>query len=178
MFVESSMRSMLSQVEDGVVDGTSAERVRLERELGGLLRELSSVSSQLGHEFAGRHELRETDMRALMMIYMADVEGSPLSTSQLAQALGLTSAGGTYLVERLVASGHVLREAHPTDRRKILLRYADAGLAVAQDFFGPLFQANHRALAQHDDDALRTALAVFRDVVKSMQGYRDTLREG
>lgn len=165
-------------VDDSVVDRATAERVRLERQLGALLRELSAVSTQLGHEFAGRHELRETDMRALMLVYLADVEGSPLSTSQLASALGLTSAGGTYLVERLVASGHVYREAHPTDRRKILLRYADAGLAVAQDFFGPLFQANHRALAHHDDDAIRTALAVFRDVVTSMGHYRDELRNG
>lgn len=168
---------MLSVMEGGAVDRTTAERMGLERELGALLRELSAVSTQLGHEFAARHDLRETDMRALMFIYVADVEGTPLSTSQLAQALNLTSAGGTYLVERLVASGHVRREAHPSDRRKILLRYADAGLAVAQDFFGPLFQTNHRALAGHDDDALRTALGVFRDVMKSMEGYRDTLRE-
>ena len=152
--------------------------MQLEREMGQLIRSLSAVSSQLGHGFAGRHDLRENDMRALMLIYMADVEGSPLSTSQLAQALGLTSAGGTYLVERMVASGHVVREPHPTDRRKILLRYADAGLAVAQGFFGPLFQANHQALARYDDEELRTAMAVVRALITAMDDYRATLAHG
>ncbi|MDO5501016.1 MAG: MarR family winged helix-turn-helix transcriptional regulator [Propionibacteriaceae bacterium] len=156
----------------------AGERWRLEQGLGQLIRALSAVSTQLGHEFAARHELREPDMRALMLVYRADLEGVPLSTTQLAHALGLTSAGGTYLVERLVASGHVRREPHPTDRRKILLRYADAGLAVAQDFFGPLFQANHRALAHHDDDALRTAHTVLRDLIASMEDYREDLRKG
>src|SRR4051812_49030315 len=107
--------------------GSSDERAQLERELGELIRALSSASTQIGHRFAERHQLRETDLRALMLIYQADVEGSPLAPTQLAQAMGLTSAGGTYLVERLVTSGHVHREAHPSDRRKVLLRYADAG---------------------------------------------------
>ncbi|WP_432558764.1 MarR family winged helix-turn-helix transcriptional regulator [Granulicoccus sp. GXG6511] len=175
------VRSLSEEDYPALVDDGAAplrERIELERELGQLIRGLTAVSTQLGHEFAGRHDLREPDMRALMLVYMADVEGRPLSTTQLAHALGLTSAGGTYLVERLVTSGHVRREAHPTDRRKILLRYADAGLAVAQDFFGPLFQANHRALTHHDDDALRTALAVLRDIITSMDGYRSALRDG
>lgn len=156
--------------------GARTERIELERQLAGLVRALSSVSTQIGHDFAVREELPETDLRALMLIYMADIHGAPLATSQLAQALSLTSAGGTYLVERLVASGHVRREPHPTDRRKSLLRYAEPGLAVARDFFEPLFRANHAALQRHDDQELRVTLGVMRDVVASMQGYRDSLR--
>ncbi|MDO5683728.1 MAG: MarR family transcriptional regulator [Propionibacteriaceae bacterium] len=153
------------------------ERFGLEQELVQLVRALSSVSTQLGHDFAGRHQLREPDMRALMLIYAADLEGDPLSTTQLAHALGLTSAGGTYLVDRLVASGHVRREPHPTDRRKILLRYAEPGLAVAQAFFGPLFRANQEALARHDEGALRIAVEVLSDLISAMDGYRATLRD-
>lgn len=155
----------------------SDERAQLERELGELIRALSAASTEIGHRFAERHRLREPDLRALMLIYMADVEGSPLAPTQLAQMLGLTSAGGTYLVERLVASGHVRREAHPTDRRKVLLRYAEAGLTVAHDFFVPLGVANHQALQHHDDHALQAAVAVMRDVVASMAGYARRITE-
>lgn len=151
------------------------ERTRLEQELGMLLRSLSSVSLRVGHDFAGLHALGENDMRALMLIYMADVEGNPMSTSQVANALGLTPAGGTYLVDRLVHSGHIRREPHPHDRRKTQLRYSESGMAVARGFFGPLFEANHRALAHHDDQALRSTLAVLRDIIASMSTFSDQL---
>lgn len=168
--------TILRGMEDMSAPGQRPERVEIEREIADALRSLSEVSARLGHAFARRHALHETDLRALMLIYRADVEDRPLSTSQLAQALGLTSAGGTYLVERLVGSGHIRREAHRTDRRKILLRYAEAGLTVARGFFGPLAQRNTQALARHDDAALRTALEVLRDVLASLDGYRDSLQ--
>ncbi len=153
----------------------ASERERLERELADLVRALSAVSTRVGHDFAHLHELGENDMRALMLIYMADVEGDPMSTSQVAQALGLTPAGGSYLVDRLVHSGHILREPHPRDRRKTLLRYSESGMEVARGFFGPLFRANHQALARHDDAALTAAVAVLRDMVASIQRYSEAL---
>ena len=162
-------------MEEAVEHQTAAERAQLEGELGALIRTLSTVSSEIGHDFAEAHQLRETDLRALMHVYMADVHGTPLAANQLAQALRLTSAGGTYLVERLVVSGHLRRERHPTDRRKVLLRYAEPGLEVARGFFTPLGEANRRALQHHDVDDLRAALSVLRDVVGSMRSYQQEL---
>ncbi|WP_425307990.1 MarR family transcriptional regulator [Ammonicoccus fulvus] len=153
----------------------ASEREGLERELADLVRALSAASTRVAHDFAHLHELGENDMRALMLIYMADVEGTPMSTSQVAQALGLTPAGGSYLVDRLVHSGHIRREPHPNDRRKTLLRYSESGMEVARGFFGPLFRANHRALAGHDDAALAAAISVLRAVVGSMHGFSETL---
>lgn len=153
----------------------ASERERLERELADLVRALSAVSTRVGHDFAHLHELGENDMRALMLIYMADVEGDPMSTSQVAHALGLTPAGGSYLVDRLVHSGHIRREPHPKDRRKTLLRYSESGMEVARGFFGPLFRANHRALVHHQDEAIEAAVDVLRDLVASMQGFSQSL---
>jgi DNA-binding MarR family transcriptional regulator len=41
---------------------------------------------------------------------------------ELGARLGVTSASTTTLVDRLVKSGHVRREPHPTDRRALILR--------------------------------------------------------
>ena len=39
----------------------------------------------------------------------------------LSQFLGITSASTTSLIDRLVSSGHVRREAHPSDRRSVVV---------------------------------------------------------
>ena len=44
-----------------------------------------------------------------------------MAPKDLSQFLGITSASTTSLIDRLVASGHVRREAHPTDRRSVVV---------------------------------------------------------
>jgi DNA-binding MarR family transcriptional regulator len=39
----------------------------------------------------------------------------------LSHFLGITSASTTSLIDRLVTSGHVRREAHPSDRRSVVV---------------------------------------------------------
>jgi hypothetical protein len=51
--------------------------------------------------------------------------------------MGVSGAAITYLVERMIASGHFRRESDPSDRRKVILRVADDGMSVARGFFTP-----------------------------------------
>jgi DNA-binding MarR family transcriptional regulator len=39
----------------------------------------------------------------------------------LSRVLGITTASTTSLIDRLVGSGHVRREPHPTDRRSLVI---------------------------------------------------------
>lgn len=60
--------------------------------------------------------------------------GSGPSTQQsLAAALSVSARNVTGLVDGLVASGHVSREAHPTDRRATLVTPTAKGEAAIRD---------------------------------------------
>ena len=64
----------------------------------------------------------ETDLLALRYLLQAEAAGKTVGPKELGARLGVTSASTTTLVDRLVKSGHVRREPHPTDRRALILR--------------------------------------------------------
>ncbi|WP_458780246.1 MarR family winged helix-turn-helix transcriptional regulator [Arthrobacter sp. D3-16] len=63
----------------------------------------------------------ETDILALRYLLRAHTAGEATAPKDLSQFLGITSASTTTLIDRLVRSGHVRREAHPTDRRSVVV---------------------------------------------------------
>ncbi len=138
---------------------------------------LSAESDELSRVFCARHDLSANDFRALLHVMVAEGDGDPLTQSQLGQRIGVSGAAITYLVDRMVQSGHLNREPHPSDRRKVLLRYADHGSAVARSFFTPL--AAHTATSLEDFAAaeLTTAHRVLTAVVESMRAFNAELRE-
>ena len=63
----------------------------------------------------------ETDILALRYLLRVQASGKSVVPKDISQFLGITSASTTSLIDRLVASGHVRREAHPTDRRSVVV---------------------------------------------------------
>lgn len=49
------------------------------------------------------------------------LSGDPVGPVELGRRLGLGSAAATGLADRLEAAGHVTREPHPSDRRRLAL---------------------------------------------------------
>ncbi|MEV0355449.1 MarR family winged helix-turn-helix transcriptional regulator [Nocardia sp. NPDC050697] len=152
-----------------------SERELLESEISADLRALTAVSEQLGHVFARANELRPTDFRALMHIATADIEGDPVTAGRLAKLLGISTAAVTYLVERMIESGHIRRDTDAADRRKVLLRYADHGMDVARGFFTPLGTRTRAAMAALPDEDLAAAHRVFSTLIDSMRTHFDEL---
>jgi DNA-binding MarR family transcriptional regulator len=74
------------------------------------------------------HESGLTQAR-IHLLWQLGVDG-PCTQQQLAMALGVTPRNVTGLVDGLVASGHVTREPHPTDRRATLVTPTDVGRRV------------------------------------------------
>lgn len=66
-------------------------------------------------------ELNPTDLEALRRVIAAERRGEPTTPRALADALSITTASMTKLIDRLVASGHVERSPHPRDRRSRIL---------------------------------------------------------
>lgn len=88
---------------------------------------LKCLRDYRGAETAVRRSTRdsmgmgETDILALRYLLRAQASGKAVVPKDLSQFLGITSASTTSLIDRLVASGHVRREAHPTDRRSVVV---------------------------------------------------------
>jgi DNA-binding MarR family transcriptional regulator len=89
--------------------------------------------------------------------------------------MGMSGAAITYLVERMIASDHLLRESDPADRRKVILRVADNGMDVARGFFTPLAEQTRIALAGLPESDLRAAHRTFTALTDAMQAFRAQL---
>jgi DNA-binding MarR family transcriptional regulator len=63
----------------------------------------------------------ESDLLAVRYLLEAQQAGGTVTAKDLARRLGISSASTTVLVDRLVRSGHARREAHPTDRRAVVV---------------------------------------------------------
>ena len=124
-----------------------AERV----EVGLLLRRLSVELDAVGQRFATIHGLGRTDVRALVAIMDAARRGQALTAGTLGQAVELSSASVTALVDRLERAGHVRRVRDPADRRRVVLEMTATAVAAGTAFFGGL----------------------QRDLVAAMDGYSD-----
>jgi len=115
------------------------------------------------------------DFRALLHVMVAETAGSPMTAGELRKRMGMSGAAITYLVERMIASGHLTRDSDPTDRRKVILRVARDGMEVARGFFTPLAEHNTRALAHLSDDDLAAAHRTFAALVEAMRTFRSQL---
>ena len=151
------------------------QRAALEALITADLREMSNESDQIGRSFAASQDLRLNDFRALLHIMVAETGGQPMTSGDLSHRLGLTGSAITYLVDRLIESGHLRRDAHPNDRRKVILRHGDAAVATAQSFFSPLGVHARLALEDLADADLVAAHRVFTALIAAMRGFQGQL---
>ncbi|MGO9036052.1 MarR family winged helix-turn-helix transcriptional regulator [Mycobacterium sp.] len=154
---------------------TAGGRAALASQISADLRVLTAESEQIGRVFAVVNGLRPTDFRALLHVMVAETAGAPITSGELRQRMGLSGAAITYLVDRMIASGHITRESDPDDRRKVILRYSESGLATARAFFAPLGTHTHDAMADLPDADLSAASRVFTALIEAMRRYQHEL---
>jgi DNA-binding MarR family transcriptional regulator len=150
-------------------------RQALESLMSADLREMSTESDQIGRLFAASHDVRPTDFRALLHIMVAETSGRPMTSGDLSQRMGLSGAAITYLVDRLIGSGHIWRDSHPKDRRKVILRFSEPGLDTARSFFTPLGAHVREAMQDLPDADLAAAHRVFAALIAAMQRFQGEL---
>jgi DNA-binding MarR family transcriptional regulator len=154
---------------------TAGGRAALEQQISACLRVMTAESEQIGRGFAAAHDVRPTDFRALLHVMVAETAGEPVTSGELRQRMGLSGAAITYLVDRMMASGHITRQSDPADRRKVILRYSDSGLATARAFFAPLGTHSRHAMAELPDADLEAASRVFDALIAAMRRYQEDL---
>ncbi len=121
------------------------------------------------------NDVSSGDFHALLHIMVAETAGTPLTLAQLRQRMDVSPAAITYLVDRMIDSGHIRREPDPEDRRKWLLRYEDRGMTLAHAFFRPLGTHLSSAMADMSDKDLVAAHRVFTAMIAAMSTFEDEL---
>jgi DNA-binding MarR family transcriptional regulator len=162
-------------VTDGGSSTGAVDRGELESRLAADVRALNAGSDRIGRVFASLHDVSNNDLDALLHVIVAETAGSPLTSGDMRERLGVSAPAITYVVDRMIASGHIRRETDPTDRRKVILRYSEHGLQVARRFFGPLGAHMHTAMSNLSDDDLLAAHRVLAAVSDAMETYRAEL---
>ncbi|GAB3840759.1 MarR family transcriptional regulator [Kribbella italica] len=143
-------------------------------ELVGLVQTLVAEGQRIGHAFAQRHGIHGTDVEALIRILVAPAE-TPMTAGALAAELGLTTGTVTTLLDRLERDGHVRRERDPTDRRRVIVRYAEPGLELAGQFFTPLGRHHRAATAAFTREDLDVVKRYLAATIASYRAYREEL---
>jgi len=156
--------------------GGQPRRKAARDEVVGDVQALSAESDQLGRTFSAHHDLSPNDFHALLHVMVAEAAGTPVTQRELSERIDVSGAAITYLVDRMVKSGHLRREPHATDRRKVVLRYAEHGHAVARAFFTPLAGHTEAALSDFTVAELETAHRVMTAVIEAMREFRTGLR--
>ena len=124
-------------------------------------RRLDVALAQLLGTFSHRVGVSVPEMLALEHAGAAG-GGAGIGPSELARRLHMTTGAVTALTDRLADNGHLVRAAHPTDRRRVLLeRTQKAEKEVLREVL-PL-AADVRQLADGFTQSERDAIGSFLD---------------
>jgi DNA-binding MarR family transcriptional regulator len=85
------------------------------------LRDYRTAETEVRRNTRDSMGMGETDILALRYLLKVQASGKQVVPKDLSRFLNITSASTTSLIDRLVASGHVRREAHPSDRRSVVV---------------------------------------------------------
>jgi DNA-binding MarR family transcriptional regulator len=105
------------------------------------------------------NRLNRTDLRALQVL-----RGGGLTAGDLARALHVTSGATTRVIDGLAADGHVVREADPRDRRRVLVKLTPAAAEIVTSTFEGLLTATRGVLDAYSDDHLEMVASFLADV--------------
>jgi DNA-binding MarR family transcriptional regulator len=98
------------------------------------LRDIDSHSRAFERRLASILTVNQTDLAAMQHL----IQDGPLTPSELAARLKVTTAASTLVVDRLVALGHAERHPHAHDRRKIVVVPARESVQRAIDELLPV----------------------------------------
>jgi MarR family transcriptional regulator, organic hydroperoxide resistance regulator len=136
---------------------SSRKRETLLPALNRAVRLFIAGASFMNQRTADALGLHPTDMQ---FVNLLDLLG-PMTPGALAQCSGLSSGGVTVVLDRLEGAGYVRREAHPHDRRSVLVhlqakpqRRVDANYKSVQEQFAAVTE-------EFSDGELETILRFF-----------------
>jgi DNA-binding MarR family transcriptional regulator len=132
------------------------------REASTLLRQVLDRTTAFEALVGSALSVNRRDFEAMQHLLMF----GPLSPSEIARRLGVTTAAATLLVDRLSAVGHVTREPNPRDRRGVLVVPHPDSIAAAMSRILPLIRGVERVLDEFDTAEQEVITRYLRHIVR------------
>jgi len=133
----------------------------------GLLREILELTAAFQLHLGKELSVNQTDLDAMEEL----IKDGPLSPTELAGRLNISTAAVTTVVDRLTAVGHVSRMPNPDDRRGVIIVPAPASVAKAMQTLMPMILSINEVLAGFSEEE-KTTITVYLDrVVSAYRGH-------
>ncbi|MEN0130169.1 MAG: MarR family transcriptional regulator [Brevundimonas sp.] len=130
------------------------------------VRRFRRSDTEMRRRISAGMAMNVTDMQALQYVIATESRGEHAHPGGIAAHLAISTAATTKLLDRLAASGHLVRSTHPTDRRSVVV----ASTPHAHD------QIRARLLHMHQEMA-RIAAAVPADARPAVRAFLDALSD-
>lgn len=127
-----------------------------------LIREIYQLSQRFERRLGASLSVNTTDLAAMEHL----IQTGPMTPSELATLLEMSTAATTHVIDRLVAVGHVERRPHPVDRRKIVVIPAPASVARAFEELAPMIAGVGAAAAAYDAEEQAVIAGFLGSVVE------------
>ncbi len=108
----------------------------------------------------------------LTVLALLEAQG-PLSMSALAEALDVSQASATGIVDRMEERGLVHRQREEDDRRVVAIHLAEAGAAVSRDLVARRRERMRRLLSELNDEEV----TAFLKGIRAVRAARERLAE-
>lgn len=141
-------------VRAGMSDAEVEQTVRVMR----ALRAWNEAETRMSEASRRYMKLNATDMRAVRFLIAARNQGVVATPGALTDYLGISSASTTKLLDRLERGGHIVRSAHPSDRRALAITVTDATRLDARATVGRLHARRFAIAAALDADERETVI--------------------
>lgn len=131
----------------------------------GRLRDAEQVLTEASQRYM---KLGRSDMRALHYLIVAHHSKTIVTPSAIATHLGISSASTTKLLDRLEVGGHILRSAHPSDRRALAITVTDETRDAAMQTVGRLQAKRFHAAARLTSDQRSVVIRFLDDMTEQI----------
>jgi DNA-binding MarR family transcriptional regulator len=116
------------------------------------MRQLSTEIDGLDQRAADRFGINRTDLQLIDVLR----NSGPMTATELAKAVGLTSGGLSIALDRLERVDYVRRHQHPSDRRRVIIEATDTLEPIERELFGTLQQRFKKLLHGYTREQLLT----------------------
>ena len=120
------------------------------------VRALSDALDRMHNGMKGDMDMNASDLATLRMLIIREQRGETVSPHDVARHLRISTASTTKLIDRLAASGHVERRAHPSDGRARIVLLTDKSRSEFFHHLGGHLGSMRDVAAQYTDEELAT----------------------
>ncbi|UKA71063.1 MarR family winged helix-turn-helix transcriptional regulator [Arthrobacter sp. FW306-06-A] len=137
------------------------------------LRDYRAAETEIRRSTRDSMGMGETDILALRYLLRVQASGKQVVPKDLSQFLNITSASTTSLIDRLVASGHVRREPHPSDRRSVVVVPTVESDKEVRETLGAMHQRMMSVAESLTADEARVVVDFLQRMTESLQVHEN-----